>query len=152
MKARWNRKPPVYFFLLGRAARLPFEIRTSDSVNSAIVSGTVRLYTNCPSLRHSINSASVRIFRWCEIVAGVTPCSLTSSLHVKFFCAAITSKIRSRVSSPNAFEILSIFLVSIAKLSLAETAILHTEKPLTAGFSAGWLASALNPSLVQPNI
>jgi hypothetical protein len=32
--------------------------------------------------------------------------------------------------------------VSIAKLSLAETAILHTEKPLTTGFSAGWPASA----------
>ena len=137
MKARQSgRNSASYFFLRLRAVRFPFEIRASDFVYPATVSGTVRLYTNCPSLRHSINSASVRIFRWCEIVAGVTPCSLTSSLHVKFSCAAMTSKIRSRVSSPNAFEILSIFFASITEPSLAETAILHTGKLLTAEFSA----------------
>jgi hypothetical protein len=66
-----------------------FEKSTNDSVYSAMVSAIVRLCTNCPSLRHSINSAWLKIFKWCEIVAGVTPRKLAKSPQVRLSVAAI---------------------------------------------------------------
>ncbi len=75
---------------------------------SAMVAAIVRLCTNCPSLRHSINLACLKIFRWWEIVAGVTPRKLARSPQ-----AAVASNIANRVLSASAFDMFSICFVSI---------------------------------------
>jgi hypothetical protein len=106
-------KPPSYFFLACRAPRILFEKSANDSLYSAMVSAILRLCTNCPSLRDSINSAHFKILRWYEIVARVTPRSLARSPQVRLPVAPIASNTRSRVSSPSAFDMFSICFVSI---------------------------------------
>jgi len=101
------------FFLACRATRLFFERSANDSVYSAMVAAIVRLCTNCPSLRHSINLACLKIFRWWEIVAGVTPRKLARSPQVKLSVAAVASNIANRVLSASALDMFSICFVSI---------------------------------------
>jgi len=78
-----------------------------------MVTAIVRLCTNCPSLRHSINLACLKIFRWWEIVAGVTPRKLARSPQVRISVAAVASNIANRVLSASAFDMFSICFVSI---------------------------------------
>src|ERR1700674_5378943 len=73
-----------------------------------MVSGTAWLWTNCPSRRQSIRPASLRILRWWETVAGVTPRIETISPQVIRLVAEMASKILRRVSSARAFDIFSI--------------------------------------------
>jgi len=83
-------------------------------VYSAMVIAIVRLCTNCPSLRHSINLACLKIFSWWEIVSGVTPRKLARSPQVSLSVAAVASNIANRVLSASAFDMFSICFVSIA--------------------------------------
>jgi len=63
--------------------------------------------------RHSINLACLKIFRWWEIVAGVTPRKLARSPQVRLSVAAVASNIANRVLSASAFDMFSISFVSI---------------------------------------
>src|SRR5580700_1286822 len=91
-----------------RAAFLPRAIFASACAYAFMVSGTAWLYTNCPSRRQAIKPASLRILRWWETVAGVTPRIETMLLHVMCSVAEMASKILRRVSSARAFDIFSI--------------------------------------------
>jgi hypothetical protein len=54
-----------------------------------------------------------QIFKWCEIVAGVTPTKFARYPQVRLPFAAMALNIRNRVSSANAFDMFSIHFVSI---------------------------------------
>lgn len=55
-----------------------------------------------------IRLASLKIFKWCETVAGVIPRIETISPQLICLPREMASKMRKRVSSPSALEILSI--------------------------------------------
>jgi len=98
----------AYLFLALRTARVLFEKSANDSVYSAMVSGIVRLCRNCLLCGHSIRSTCFKIFKWCEIVAGVTANRIARSRQVRLSFAAMALNIRNRVSSANAFDMFSI--------------------------------------------
>src|SRR5712691_1362036 len=54
-----------------------------------------------------MSRASLKILRWCETVAGVTPRNDTISPQVKWPLAETASKILRRVPSARAFDIFS---------------------------------------------
>src|SRR5438309_1897991 len=72
-----------------------------------MVSGTAWLYTNCPWRRQAISRAWLRILRWWETVAGVTPRIETISPQFMWSVAEMASKILSRVWSARALDIFS---------------------------------------------
>lgn len=102
------RSAAIFFNQRPRDFLLPRAMFASARVNFSTVSGAASLYTNCPWRRQRISPASLRIFRWCETVARVTPLRVTIS--PQFMCprCEIDSKMQRRVSSASALEIFSI--------------------------------------------
>src|SRR5260370_34420675 len=82
-------------------------MRARAREDSAMVSGTVRLWTNWPFRRHRMRPASERIFRRWETVAGGTPRAATSPPQTISFLAEMGSKIMEPVAPAKAFEIFS---------------------------------------------
>jgi hypothetical protein len=120
-----------HLFLGFRGALTLFESSANVSACCAMVSAIARLWTNCPSLRHSINCACFKILKWCEIVAGVTPRSLARSPEVMSSFAVIATNIHNRVSSASAFDMFSICLVFIIVPSMR----LPSALPMSSGRS-----------------
>src|SRR5258705_13665766 len=83
---------------------------------------------NWPSRRQAISPASLRILRWCETVAGVTPPIETISPQFICLVAEIVSKILRRVSSARALDIFSISEWAIASSKFSEIVALTARR------------------------